>query len=83
MTLSLISLALLNSITIPNPGPNNPYFPIHPPVCNTLDNYSCVTSYYCGWCDNSSYADDDDDFFRNSTHPHPYLGNGTCIPIGC
>ena len=83
MTLSLISLALLNSISIPNPGPNNPYFPIHPPVCNTLDNYSCVTSYYCGWCDNSSYTDDDDDdFFRNSTHPHPYLVNGTCIPVG-
>ena len=42
MTLSLISLALLNSISIPKPTPNNPYFPIHPPVCNTLDNYSCV-----------------------------------------
>tara|TARA_B100000242_G_C42961964_1_gene446164 strand:+ start:127 stop:789 length:663 start_codon:yes stop_codon:yes gene_type:complete len=80
----LTNTILLNSLSIPHP-PFDPFYPPHPDVCSLSDKHNCLTSYYCGWCENTSFPfnDDDDDFFNNSTYPHPvHNSNGTCIDIG-
>lgn len=80
----LITTIFLNSVSIPNP-PFDPFYPPHPDVCAMSDKHNCLTSYYCGWCENTSFpfSDDDDDFFNNSSYPHPHHNNnGSCIDIG-
>ena len=80
MLSSLISAVLLNSIGIPHPT-FSPYFPTKPHECKLSDGYNCLTSYYCGWCENETHSfNDDDDYFHNSSHPHN--SSGTCIDIG-
>ena len=83
----LTTTILLNSLSIPHP-PFDPFYPPHPDVCALSDKYNCLTSYYCGWCENTSFPfndDDDDDFFNNSSYPpsnHNNSNTGTCIDIG-
>lgn len=81
----LISTILLNSISIPHP-PFDPYYPSNAEVCSLSDKHNCLTSYYCGWCENSSFPfpfnDDDDGFFNNSSQLHHHNSSGTCIDIG-
>ena len=47
----LITTIFLNSVSIPNP-PFDPFYPPHPDVCAMSDKHNCLTSYYCGWCEN-------------------------------
>lgn len=76
MSLSLFTLTLLNSISAPNFHPV-PHVPSNYLECKDLDKYQCVTTYYCGWCDNNTIWGDDDDIINyNNTN------TSSCIDIG-
>lgn len=76
--LTLLSLMNIVGIGIPPPNP----ITLHPSIqfrCEQLSRSECIITYNCGWCDNNTYINDDDDndIFSNNTNI-----NGTCINIG-
>jgi len=79
MSLYLFSFSLL-SLGHPTSKPNpDPFpFPMEPFSCSKLDSRQCLNTYMCGWCENSTYCDDDD-IWNNSTNT---TGNGNCVEIG-
>ena len=75
MSLYLFSLlSLANPTSKPNPFP----FPMEPFSCSKLDSRQCLNTYMCGWCQNSTYCDDDDNW-NNSTNT---TSDGYCLDIG-
>ena len=75
---TLLSLMNIVGIGIPPPDPMT----LHPSIqfrCEQLSRSECIITYNCGWCDNNTYINDDDDndIFSNNTNI-----NGTCINIG-
>ena len=70
MSLSLFTLTLLNSMSLPQP---DPFFPGEPRECLLLSREICTNTYYCGWCNMGQNISNDDDFLLLKDYIHKAL----------
>ena len=79
MSLSLFTLTLLNSMSLPQP---DPFFPGKPRECLLLSREICTNTYYCGWCNMGQNISDDDDFYIDNDISNNTNITGRCIDVG-